>query len=202
MPAVVVTAKATASGPLSAAMRRSAAAVSSSASSQLMRCHPGSGSPFGRVRRRGNSSRSGASTSSGEARPLAQSALPVGCDGSGSSATSRPPSTTASQPQREVQRGQKAEMRRRKASGMADPSANSPGSARSPSLSRCSGASGAADCQQLARFVRRYLCRRPGQPAVALHRRGHAERGVDCRAQIIDAEVDCRQWPPHCITSA
>jgi hypothetical protein len=53
VPADVVTAKATASGPLSAAIRRSAAAVSSRASSQLMRRHPGSGSPFGRVRRKG-----------------------------------------------------------------------------------------------------------------------------------------------------
>jgi len=84
VPAVVVTAKATASGPSSAAIRLMAAAVTSSASSQLMRRHPGSGSPFGRLRRSGNNSRSDASTSSGEARPLAQIASPVGCDGSGS----------------------------------------------------------------------------------------------------------------------
>ena len=48
-----MTAKATASGPLSAAIRRIWAAVSSSASSQVMRRQPGSGSPFGRVRRIG-----------------------------------------------------------------------------------------------------------------------------------------------------
>ena len=35
------------------AMRRIAVAVSSSASSQVIRCHPGSGSPFGRDRRIG-----------------------------------------------------------------------------------------------------------------------------------------------------
>ena len=106
MPAEVVTAKATASGPLSAAIRRNAVAVSSSASSQPMRRQPGSASPFGRVRRSGYSSRSAASTSSGEARPLAQIEAPVGCDGSGSIATNRPFSTTASQPQRDTQSGQ------------------------------------------------------------------------------------------------
>jgi len=113
VPALVVTPKATASGPLSAAMRDSAGAVSSSASSQEIRCQPGSGSPFGRVRRTGWSSRSDASISAGEARPLAHRALPVGCDGSGSIATRRPSSTTASQPQREAQSGQNAGMRRR-----------------------------------------------------------------------------------------
>ena len=40
-------------GPCSAAMLRSLAAVRSSASSQVMRCQPGSGSPLGRVRLRG-----------------------------------------------------------------------------------------------------------------------------------------------------
>jgi hypothetical protein len=53
VPELVVTAKATASGPLSVAIRRIAAAVSSSASSHEIRCHPGSASPFGRVRRSG-----------------------------------------------------------------------------------------------------------------------------------------------------
>src|SRR5215469_4313246 len=53
VPELVVTAKATASGPLSAAIRRIAAAVSSSASSQEMRRQPGLESPFGRVRRTG-----------------------------------------------------------------------------------------------------------------------------------------------------
>src|SRR5690242_7350484 len=76
VPELVVTPNATASGPLSAAMRRNAAAVVSSASSQEIRCQPGSGSPLGRVRRRGYSSRSEASTSEGDARPLAQSASP------------------------------------------------------------------------------------------------------------------------------
>src|ERR1700746_2305570 len=81
VPELVVTAKATASGPLSDAIRRIAAAVSSSASSHEIRRQPGSGSPFGRVRRIGWSSRSGASTKAGEARPLAHTALPVGVVG-------------------------------------------------------------------------------------------------------------------------
>ena len=51
--------KATASGPCCSAIRRMAAAVRSSASSQLIRSQPGSGSPFGRVRRSGWVSRSG-----------------------------------------------------------------------------------------------------------------------------------------------
>ena len=42
--------KATACGPCRSAIRRIAAAVRSSASSQPIRCQPGSGSPFGRVR--------------------------------------------------------------------------------------------------------------------------------------------------------
>src|SRR3954454_12819375 len=66
VPEVVVTPNATASGPLSAAMRRSAAAVVSSASFQEIRCQPGSGSPFGLVRRTGYSSRSDASTRAGD----------------------------------------------------------------------------------------------------------------------------------------
>ena len=53
VPAGVVTAKATASGPCRAATVRICSAVQSSASSQLMRTQPGSGSPFGRVRRSG-----------------------------------------------------------------------------------------------------------------------------------------------------
>ncbi len=51
--------KLTASGPCRCAIRRIAAAVRSSASSQEMRSQPGSGSPFGRVRRSGWVSRSG-----------------------------------------------------------------------------------------------------------------------------------------------
>src|SRR5512143_1729406 len=42
--------KTTLSGPCSAAILRRLADVKSRASSQLMRCQPGSGSPFGRVR--------------------------------------------------------------------------------------------------------------------------------------------------------
>jgi hypothetical protein len=49
---------ATACGPCRSATRRIAAAVRSSASFQLIRCQPGSGSPFGRVRRSGYLSRS------------------------------------------------------------------------------------------------------------------------------------------------
>jgi len=51
--------KATASGPCRSATRRIAAAVSSIAVSQSIGSHPGSGSPFGRVRRSGRVSRSG-----------------------------------------------------------------------------------------------------------------------------------------------
>src|SRR5262249_39696896 len=47
------TLKQTASGPSRSAIRRIADAVRSRASSQLTRCQPGSGSPFGRVRRSG-----------------------------------------------------------------------------------------------------------------------------------------------------
>src|ERR1700738_1164282 len=53
VPELVVTAKATASGPLSVGIRRIAAAVSAIASSHAIRCHPGSASPVGRVRRSG-----------------------------------------------------------------------------------------------------------------------------------------------------
>ena len=51
--------KATDAGPYRSAVRRIAAAVRFSASSQPMRSQPGSGSPFGRVRRSGRVSRSG-----------------------------------------------------------------------------------------------------------------------------------------------
>src|SRR5262249_36496028 len=53
VPELVVTAKGTDSGPSLDAIGRIAAAVLPSASSQEMRCQPGSGSPFGRVRRTG-----------------------------------------------------------------------------------------------------------------------------------------------------
>jgi hypothetical protein len=51
--------KATDAGPCRSATRRIAAAVRSSASSQPIRCQPGSRSPFGRVRRSGWVSLSG-----------------------------------------------------------------------------------------------------------------------------------------------
>src|SRR5712692_7998756 len=111
VPAAVVTAKATASGPFRAATFRICSAVQSSASSRLMRTQPGSGSPFGRVRRRGWRSRSGLYTSSGAARPLTHRLLPVGWVGSGSTATSRPSSTTEMQPQRERHSAQKPGIR-------------------------------------------------------------------------------------------
>ncbi len=60
VPAGVVTAKATASGPSRSASARMRPAVQSSASSHVMRTQPGSGSLRGRVRRIGWSSRSGA----------------------------------------------------------------------------------------------------------------------------------------------
>ena len=60
VPAGVVSANATASGPCRSATSRMRAAVQSSASSQPIRTQPASGSPFGRVRRIGWSSRSGA----------------------------------------------------------------------------------------------------------------------------------------------
>ena len=50
VPAVVVMPNATVSGPDSFASRVSVPAIVSSASSQPMRCQPGSVSPFGRVR--------------------------------------------------------------------------------------------------------------------------------------------------------
>lgn len=53
VPDGVVTAKATASGPCCSATVRICWAVQSSASSQPIRTQPGSGSPLGRVRRRG-----------------------------------------------------------------------------------------------------------------------------------------------------
>ena len=59
VPLGVVIANATPSGPSSSAMRSSFEAARSSASSQPMRTQPGSGSPLGRVRLRGCSSRSG-----------------------------------------------------------------------------------------------------------------------------------------------
>src|SRR5271169_5011366 len=70
--------KATLDGPCAPASRRIAAAVVSRATSQETSTQPGSASPFGRVRRKGQVSRSLLYTSSGAARPLAQSAWPVG----------------------------------------------------------------------------------------------------------------------------
>ena len=98
--------KATVSGPCVAASAVSRAATRSSASSQEIRCHPGSGSPLGRVRRIGCSRRPGPCTISGASFPFRHRALPVGWEGSGASAVSRPPVTVASAPQREVHRAQ------------------------------------------------------------------------------------------------
>ena len=68
-------------------MIRSLAAAVSSASAHVIRCQPGSPSPFGRVRFRGWSSRSGWRTIPGAALPFTHNACPVGWPGSGSSAT-------------------------------------------------------------------------------------------------------------------
>jgi len=78
VPELVVTPKATASGPLSAATRRSAAAVSLSASSQEIATKPGSGAPFGAVRRSGVFRRLAECAISGAALPFGHNALPVG----------------------------------------------------------------------------------------------------------------------------
>src|SRR5690242_17087536 len=69
---------ATASAPSREQMVWSRAAMSSSACSQLTRCHPGSLAHLGAVRRNGNSKRSALWTISGAARPFGHSALPVG----------------------------------------------------------------------------------------------------------------------------
>lgn len=100
------TLKTTLSAPCSAFNALSRLAVRSSASSQPIRSHPGSPAPLGRVRLRGWTSRSGWYTSSGAARPFAHSARPVGCPRSGSRATKRPSSTTATDPHRETQSAQ------------------------------------------------------------------------------------------------
>src|SRR3546814_18058500 len=99
-----VMAKATASGPSLAAISFSRRAISSSASSQLTRCQPGSRASLGRVRRSGYKSRSLLCTISGAARPLGQRAPPVGCAGFGLTSTRRPFSTTLIEPQRERDR--------------------------------------------------------------------------------------------------
>ena len=97
----------TASGPLSSAISPSLEAIVSSASSQLICSHPGSGAPLGRVRRSGWSSRSGCSRTRGAALPFTQTARPVGWAGSGPIAVSRPSTTVAVAPQRDTHIGQK-----------------------------------------------------------------------------------------------
>src|SRR3954463_6291551 len=97
----------TASGPDCSAIAVSFVAIVSSASSQLIGSQPGSGAPFGAVRRRGRSSRSGWLTISGAALPLTHSACPVGCPGAGRKASNRPSSTVAVAPHRETHSGQK-----------------------------------------------------------------------------------------------
>ena len=104
VPLGVVSAKATLSGPLSAAIRVICAAMVSSASSQLILTQPGSTSSLGRVRFIGYSSRSSLYTCSGAAWPLAHNARPVGCEGSASIRTNRPSFTIEKQPQRERHR--------------------------------------------------------------------------------------------------
>jgi uncharacterized protein (DUF302 family) len=59
-PAVVAQPKTTASAPLSVLIVESLSAMVRSASSQVISFQPGSGSPFGRVRRIGRWRRSGA----------------------------------------------------------------------------------------------------------------------------------------------
>ncbi len=112
VPLGVVTANATASGPLSARIAARRPAISSSAASQLIGTQPGSSASFGFVRRSGRSSRFGLAVSSGIALPFAHSAPPVGCPGSGSTASRRSPSTTETEPQCDLQSVQYPGIRR------------------------------------------------------------------------------------------
>src|SRR5882672_487357 len=93
----------TASGPEVAAMSCKRLPMSSSASSQLTRCQPGSVDDLGWVLRSGYKSRSALWTISGAARPFGQRALPVGWAGFGLTSTSLPSSITLIEPQRERQ---------------------------------------------------------------------------------------------------
>lgn len=79
------------------------AAISSNAASQEIGTQPGSAEPFGVVRLSGWVRRRDEWASSGAARPLAQTARPVGWVGSGATLISRPFSTVLSVPQRERQ---------------------------------------------------------------------------------------------------
>jgi hypothetical protein len=94
------------SGPWSRASPRSRSAIVSSASSQVTRRQPGSPAPLGFVRLSGWSSRSGWYTISGAAFPFTHSAWPVGCDGSGCSATNVPSTMVALAPHRDTHNGQ------------------------------------------------------------------------------------------------
>src|SRR5262245_1720698 len=93
----------TASGPERVAMSFNRLPMSSSASSQLTRCQPGSADDLGWVLRSGYKSRSALWTISGAARPFGHSALPVGCVGFGLTSISLPSSITLIEPQRERQ---------------------------------------------------------------------------------------------------
>src|SRR5579863_7832758 len=93
VPLGVVTPNTTDSAPLSRLTCASVAAISSSASSQLMRFQPGSAAPFGALRRIGYNTRLGLCTSSGAALPFMHIALPVGCVLSGRTFSSVSPRT-------------------------------------------------------------------------------------------------------------
>ena len=127
VPLGVVMANATDSGPDSAASLRISPATVSSASSHEIRIHPGSGSPLGRVRFIGWRMRSGLSTCSGAACPFAQSARPVGWDGSRSIPMSRPSRTTEMQPHRDRHSAHQPGMRVSCTSASATVASQSPG---------------------------------------------------------------------------
>ncbi len=106
VPEGVATAKATDSGPLSAAIAPIFSAISSIASSQETGTQPGSGSDLGLVRRSGVVSRLVLCAISGAERPLGHIAVPVGWSGSGRTPVSRPSSMVKIAPQRDLQRVQ------------------------------------------------------------------------------------------------
>ena len=105
-------------GPLEAALdarqakaTRIRAATVASASSQPIRSHAGSPSPFGAVRRSGCSTRSECLTIAGAALPFTHSARPVGWPRSDSNAVKRPSTVTAVAPQRETHSAQNVGVR-------------------------------------------------------------------------------------------
>jgi hypothetical protein len=93
------------SGPWSRAKAWSLPVTVSRASSQLMRCQPGSEAPLTRVRFIGCRKRSGCAVISGAALPFTHNAFPVGCDGSRPS-VNVPLATVALAPQRDTHNGQ------------------------------------------------------------------------------------------------